>query len=571
MKRHASMNCIYRLVCGKALKSCRMNLSLLALTGAALASAATTINVTTNHNNTRRTGWNGAETSLTPSVVGGFSFGLLHQVPLDDQVDAQPLLVAGLTIGGAAHDVVYVATEANTVYAIDASSGAILRQINLGTPVPISLLPTLCSKNGNNVGINSTPVIDLVSQTLYVIAYTYINNTPAFHLHALGLTTLVDKVHPVLVSASHTLSDGRTLYRFKAGASRQRAALLEADGNIYAGFASFCDIHSKYNSGSRGWLLGWNAGTLAPLAQSLLTNRVPSDSPDDFLLTSIWMSGYGPSWSGDTGNIFFVTGNSDASGMTYDKTRGGVNLSESVVEWSPTLNRVASYFSPTDSGADVATLDQQDNDFGSGGVMLLPKQPGSFPLLAVAAGKVGIMYLMNQSNLGGENSSNVLGEYSIGPCWCGPSYFKGPDGVGRVVSSGGSTINVWKVQTSPTTALVAESGFTPPSISTGQDGGFFTSISSNGTTAGSAVIWAVNRPFDSTTDVTLYAFNAASGTQLYSATAGTWPNTHGNANIVPTVANGKVYVASFKMLSIFGVEGTGQALIPKSQFVRPAP
>ncbi|HLZ99759.1 MAG TPA: hypothetical protein VKP66_17615, partial [Steroidobacteraceae bacterium] len=169
--------------------------------------------------------------------------------------------------------------------------------------------------------------------------------------------------------------------------------------------------------------------------------------------------------------------------------------------------------------------------------------------------KIGIMYLMKQGNLGGENSANVLGEYAVGGCWCGPSYFEGSDAVGRVVSSGGSSIKVWEVQSSPTTTLVPDPGFTSPSISTGQDPGFFTSISSNGTAAGSAVIWAVNRPFDATQAVTLFAFDATTGAQLFSGTAGTWPIS-ANANIVPTVANGKVYVASYKVLAIFGVVGT---------------
>ena len=541
-------------------------LSAILVAGFLVGVARAKVHVLTYHNNAQRTGWNAAEATLTSSVVGGFSFGLLHQVALDDQVDAQPLLVTGLSIGRAKHDVVYVATEGNSIYAIDASSGAILLQANLGMPVSISQLPGGCNNNGNNVGINSTPVIDLTSQTLYVIAYVSLSGEQTFVVHALSLTTLTDKVTPVVVSGSQTLSDGKTTYSFTASASRQRAALVEANGNIYAGFASFCDINANI---SRGWVLGWNASTLAPVGQMHLSNQVlPANSPDDFFLTSIWMSGYGLTAGGN--NLYFVTGNSDYSGTTYDK-KGAINLSESVVVWSTTLNRVVQYFSPTDSGADVATLDRDDTDFGSGGVMLLPKEPGSVPLLAVAAGKAGIMYLLNRTNLGGENSGAVLGEYSIGGCWCGPSYFQGSDGIGRVVSSGGSNINVWKMQTSPTTALVPDSAFTPASIVTGQNGGFFTSVSSNGTTAGSAVIWAVSRPFDSTNDVTLYAFDAATGAHLYSATAGTWPNIGGDANIVPTVANGKVYVASYRMLSIFGVEGPGQTLLSESEFVRPSP
>ena len=558
--------CMFSLPTGA--QSAQLDVSPKAFQNSISTESTAKINVITYHNDTRRTGWSSSETSLTPSVVSGSTFGLLKQVTLDDQVDAEPLLVPNLTIGGSEHDVVYVATESNSVYAIDASSGAILLHVNLGTPVPITVLPGKCNNNGSNVGINSTPVINVTSQTLYLIAYVYnsANNSEEFYLHALNLTTLADKVTPVVVAATHMLSDGKTEYSFTAGSSRQRPALLRANGYIYAGFSSFCDFNANT---SRGWMLAWNDTTLAPIRQKQLNNQVlPVNSPNDFYLTSIWMSGYGPSSEGG-GNVFFVTGNSDPSGTTYDKT-DAVNLSESVIEISSTLNRIVSYFSPTDAGADVAELDQNDKDFGSGGVMLLPKQPGSDPNLAVAAGKAGIMYLMKTGSLGGEDSSDVVGEYSVGSCWCGPSFFTGSDGIGRVVSSGGNNINVWKVQTSPSTALVADPDFTSPSISGAQDPGFFTSVSSNGTTSGSAVIWAVGRPYNGTYDVTLYAFNAASGAQLYAGTAGNWPNTTGNANIVPMVANGKVYVASYRMLSIFGVGATGDAIIPTSQFVRVA-
>jgi hypothetical protein len=518
-------------------------------------------NVLTYHNDVSRTGWNSAETALTTSVVGSSSFGLRHQITLDAQVDAQPLVVANLTIGGAVHDVVYVATEGNSVYAIDASSGAILVQRNLGTPAP---LPAVCPGTGT-VGINSTPVINRVAKTLYVIAYVSVGGISEYYLHALSLKTLADTQTPVVVSASHLLADGTTHYSFDAGTVRQRTALLNANGNIYAGFAAFCETTNK---SARGWLLGWNTSALAPLASYLGNQVLPNNAPNDFFLTALWMSGYGPSAT-PSGNVFFVTGNSDPSGTTYDRT-GAINLSESVVEWSPSQGKVISYFSPTDSGADVATLDRQDLDFGAGGVMLLPKQPGAAPHLAVAAGKVGIMYLMKQGSLGGENSGHVLGEYEVGRCWCGPSYFTGADGIGRVVSSGGSNIIVWKVQTSPATTLQADAAFTSPSIATGQKPGFFTSISSNGTTAGTAIIWAVNRPVAGSANVNLFAFDASSGAQLFSATAGTWPQ-GGNANIVPTIANGDVYVASFRTLSIFGLASPGQTLISESEHARPAP
>jgi hypothetical protein len=206
----------------------------------------------------------------------------------------------------------------------------------------------------------------------------------------------------------------------------------------------------------------------------------------------------------------------------------------------------------------VVPLDEADNDFGSGGVMLLPYQPGSRPRLATAAGKVGQLFLLDRDNLGGYNPggpNNVLGTFSIGGCWCGQSYFLGSDDVGRVVSSGGNNAIVWKLQTSPTVTLNKES--TSAALSSGQDPGFLTSVSSNGQVAGSAIVWAVARPTNSSpADVTLYALDPGNGATLFSATAGTWPNTNGNANLVPIVANGRVYVASFKRLTIFGLGQT---------------
>jgi glucose dehydrogenase len=148
--------------------------------------------------------------------------------------DAQPLVVpnqqiaAGPTPG--AYQVVYVATEANTIYAISASNGAVLLSRNLGTPVP---MPLGCGNNGPNVGINSTPVIDVAAQALYVVAYTLMSGIPTYQVFALNLSDLTDKISPVTVAASHTLSDGTT-YNFNAQFQRQRAALLESSGIIYA-------------------------------------------------------------------------------------------------------------------------------------------------------------------------------------------------------------------------------------------------------------------------------------------------------------------------------------------------
>ena len=513
-------------------------------TSAMVAGAQTAI--TTYHYDNNRTGWNQNETVLTQANVGNTTFGVLQKVPLDDQVDAQPLIVPGVTITAGnyqgTHDAAYVVTENNSVYAIDVHSGTVLLSPNFGAPVS---RPLGCTNNGPNVGITSTPVIDLSTNTLYVMVYTQESTGPAYYLHALALGSLTDTVTPQLVTASHTLTDGST-FNFQAKYQRQRPGLLLANGSIYAGFGSFCD-YAKF---SRGWLLGWTAASLAPFPSNQLNNHLVT-SPNTFFLSSVWMSGYGPA-ADDSGNVLFVTGNSDQSGTTYD---GVTNIQESVVKVPPTLGTVTDLFTPMNQ----STLDKEDEDFGSGGVLVVPDQPGSIPHLAVAAGKTGTMYLMNEDDLGGYSTTknNVLGTYSIGECWCGASYFVDPsDGAGRIVSSGGRTLRVWKVATSPHVLLTDVAN---ASISSGQNAGFFTSVSSNGTS--NPIIWAISRPTTSNNEapISLYAFNPESGgttmTNLLEIAAGNWPNMGGDANLVPVVANGLVFVASNQQLQIFGPTG----------------
>jgi hypothetical protein len=528
--------------------SARITFALSALIFLTASLATSQTSITTYHVDNNRTGWNSHETTLTPANVGPTTFGLLKSVRLNDQVDSQPLFVPGVTITAGSHpgvhNVVYVATESNTIYAIDAEAGTVLLSPNFGTPVNY---PLGCNNNGPNVGINSTPVIDPTSNTLYVVVYTQDSTGPNYRIHALDLGSLTDKVAPEVIVASHTLSNGTT-FNFNATYQRQRPGLLLTDGAIYAGFGSFCDLGANL---SRGWLLGWATGSLTPLPANQVFD-LQAKSPDSFFLSSIWMSGYGPA-TDDSGNILFVTGNSDPSGTTYD---GITNIQESVIKVSPSLTTVLDLFTPSD----WSSLDQSDNDFGSGGVLVLPDQPGSTPHLAVAAGKDGNLYFMNEDDLGGysSTSNNVLGTYSIGGCWCGESYFVDPtDGAGRVVTSGGANIQVFKVQTSPKPALVqvASSVTLPNGVN---DPGFFTSISSNGTA--SPIIWALSRPNGASGEpIYLAAFNPDSVSKgmmkvLFHAKAGNWLNTTGNSNLVPVVANGEVFVASYDQLRIFGLK-----------------
>jgi hypothetical protein len=546
------------------------------ITGPSIGEA--NVAVTTYHYNNLRTGWNSSETALTASAFPPH-FGVTATVTLDDQVDAQPLVVPGLNIAGAIHEVVFVTTESNSIYAIDAK-GQILVQTNLGPPMP---QPLGCTNNGPNVGITGTPVIDVKARLLFVLAYVNLTPasstpTPGYQFHRLNLLTLEDTVPPVTITASHTLEDG-SIYTFNAAYQRQRPALLELNGVVYAGFGSFCDYDAQY---SRGWVLGWSAASLAPLPANQLNDTQTTDPNVDppFFLASVWMSGFGIASDGTS--LYFVTGNSDCNGTVCPPSTtwtGTTHIQESVAQLSSSL-ALGGVFTPSTS-PNTYELDQGDTDLGSGGVMLFSTGNATYPYLAVAAGKDGRLFLLDPANLGQPTNTSPptstpppLDAQQIDGCWCGPSFFEGSDGVERVVTSHGSTLRTWQVQMSPSPTLALEATAT---ISSGQDQdpGFFTSVSSDGTTAGSAIIWAVSRPTGVGADptaVNLFAFAAppTSGsttlTQLFSAPAGSWPNTGGNANIVPVVANGNVFVASayldasgntWGQLNIFGRGGKG--------------
>ncbi len=507
-------------------------------------------NVTTYHYDVHRTGWDQTEQTLTPANVSGGSFGFLAAIKLPaSQLVGHPLIVEGVSVTGVGpSNVVYLVDNSNNVWGLNAANGAVLLHVNLGSPVPGSANP-----HNKPVGIKSTPVIDAATQTLYVMADTYVNSTPTYKLHALALGTLKDIKAPVVVAATNFLTNGSAV-NFRAEVQQQRPALLEANGNIYAGFGSFADMATTE---SRGWLLGWNATSLAPLVANTLTNHLASANSCRVasvpcFLSSIWMSGFGVS-ADSSGNLYFVTGNGGKHNYNAPN-----NYSESALRVSADLSSVKGYFTPYN----VNTLDQLDQDFGSGGLTVLPRQPGHIPSLAVVAGKSGTMYLLNQNKMGGHVSTapdRVVAQGHIGGCWCGISYFTGSDGIGRLVSSGGTTVQIWQVRTSPAVHLVQQSVSAP--LTSGQDPGFFTTVSSNGTTANTAIIWVVGRPTTAGGPLMVYALNGADASVLYSASFGAWTIPNANAETTPVVANGNVYIAVENYLYILGLGGTPQPTV----------
>src|SRR5215831_6432467 len=250
------------------------------------------VSVVTQHNDLARTGQNLSETVLTPSNVNVNQFGLLFKTGVDNQVYAQPLVVANVSIGGGTHNVVYVATTNNSVYAFDADNGTQYWHVNLGTPISNANYGSGCVDINGNAGIVGTPVIDPTSGTLYVVNSLNSAGVFSFMLHALDISTGTDKTgSPVQITNTG----------FSALAQNQRAALALSNGNVLVPFSSHCDMGTYH-----GFLFAYNAATLA---KGAVFNASPSGNGN-----SLWMSGQGPVVD-SSNNIYFGTSNGTWDGV----------------------------------------------------------------------------------------------------------------------------------------------------------------------------------------------------------------------------------------------------------------
>lgn len=313
---------------------------------------------------------------------------------------------------------------------------------------------------------------------------------------------------------------------------------------------------------SRGTILRYDATTLLPMTGQITDKLTQPQS--SYYLSSIWQSGFGPA-ADSGGDIFFSTGNSDPNTPSYSQA---FNRPDSMVRLSADLLTLKDSFTTYD----YFTLDGYDADVGSGGMLILPDQPGPIPHLAIAGGKDGRAFLLNRDNMGGYTQggpNNVVQTINMGGCWCGPSYYVGSDGATHVITGGGNGVTNWKLQTSPSVQLVQESSTGSGAVNGLPDnGGVMPVVSSNSTTAGTAVVWFVQRPSISSdmnpgTPVTLRAYAASNlSQQLFSILGGTWTHaTNSNANLVPTVAKGRVYVASNMQLRIYGLTGHDNGVV----------
>jgi LysM repeat protein len=550
-----------------------MGSSLRALFGTGLLLAAGSlsmnaqVSVTTWRNDIARTGQNLNETILNTSNVNPTQFGKLFSQPVDGYVYAQPLYLPGVTIGGQSHNVVFVATENDSVYAFDADTNGgsnaspLWFASMLTTAHGAAAGATTVSSNtvGTDIipqlGITGTPVIDPTNGTLYVVSFTQEGTSFFLRLHALDVASGAEKFGgPVVITATvpgtGNGSSGGTL-ALDPEWQNQRPGLLLLNGIVYIGFGSHGD-----NGPWHGWILGYNE-------QTLQQTGAFCTSPNG-VGGGIWMGGAG--LAADVldpvnhpyGRIFLATGNGDytatapyAAGMDYGDSILNLDLTNGV----PTIQ---DEFTPSNQ----AELDAFDGDQGSGGLLIVPTQTsGSYPYLLVQAGKMGEVYLLNRESLGGYNTAgdqvvqqlpNAVGNVGT---WTMPAYWNG-------------TVYYWGTKDTLKAFPLMNGLLTGPTATSSETYGYpgaNPAISANGNTQG--IVWSIESDAYMTSGPAVLMAHSASNvsTTLYSSSTNSSRDTPGYAVkfTVPTVVNGKVYVGAQSQISVYGLlSGQQQAVDP---------
>ncbi len=513
--------------------------------------AVAQVNVYTRSYDTSRTGANLQETVLSPANVNATNFGKLYTFHTDGEIYAQPLYVSKLAIAGGTHNVVFVASMLNTVYALDADTGAQLWSQNFGTPInPQSVENDQNISWATGLGILGTPVIDPATNIMYFVSGSQsTSGTYSFNLNAIEIATgLPVSGSPVVIAATYSTADLTTPLVFNAQKQNPRPGLALANGNVYIAFASHED-QAPYN----GWVMAYSTSTLAQTA-------VYSDTTSG-TLGGIWNSGQAPTIDA-AGNIYISTGN----GSFGPTTNNLVQTGNSFIKLSPAL-QLLDYFTPYNS----AVMNSGDMDLGSSGLLLIPNTS-----YVLGGSKGGLLYLADTTAMGGFNASsdNVRQEFQA-VYGVGTSHIHGTP-VYLNSDANGPTVYVWGENDvlrgfpfNATTGLInttpfAKSTMTAPA--TNNDGampGGFLSISANGTSNG--IVWA-STPFNGdathqSTQGVLYAFNADTLSLL-------WTDKTNDARdeigmfakyVPPMVANGKVFVPNFGPVG--NTDGTGNLVV----------
>lgn len=549
----------------------------------ALSAAHGQVSVLTGQYDINRTGANLAETTLTTSNVNSNQFGLLFTRPVDSLIFAQPLYVSNLNISGSSHNVVLVATMNNSVYAFDAdspSASAPLWQVSLGTPVT--------NVNGPipSCGILSTPVIDLQAGLMYVVTLTKENGDGFFRIHELSLATGAEVVSSVVIQGSVPgTGDGsrrtacppdgtvQPCVAFSVPEELQRPALLEYNGVVYVTFGTRSSLESVVPY--HGWLFGYQTGTLARTAifnsspnGSTVLSQPPCSAAGNPCghASGIWMSGRGP--AADSGGVYLVTGNGGfGSGGNYGESVLRLNASGQVQD--------------TFTDASYALWNALDLDFGAGGTILLPNTN-----LLIAGGKTGVVFVLNRANLGNLSVGNrqaVQAFNATAPCGqnvptessCheihSPAYW--------ARTGANPLLYVWGWDDVLRAYDLVNGQFTPDvdpagAVNAPNYPGGALAISANGSTAGSGVLWAlVSTSSAVPAGGALYAFDASNiAKQLWLSSDnpndGAWNNALGFT--IPTVANGKVYVAtSSNQIRVYGLCSLSTPCYPNTPGQKP--
>jgi hypothetical protein len=509
------------------------------LLGLSSVAARAQVNVYTRSNDNARTGQNLQETILTPANVNPTTFGKLFTVHTDGQIYAQPLYVSNLTIAGGTHNVVFVASMLNTVYALDADTGEVLWSQNYGSPI----IPQDVESDQNIVwatrlGILGTPVIDPATNIMYFVSGSQPANGAlqfGFNLNAIDITTGLP-VHgsPVNITATYSTPDLTTPLVFNAKMQNPRPGLALANGNVYIAFASHED-QPPYN----GFVLAYSTSTLAQTA-------VYSDTTIG-TLGGIWSAGQAPAVDA-AGNLYISTGNG-SFGTTPNYL---VQTGNSFIKLSPTLE-LLDYFTPYNSAA----MNAGDLDLGSAGLMLIPNTT-----YALGGGKQGVLYLADTNGLGKFNAGadqvrqEFQAVYGVGTSHIHgtPVYFDS--------DLNGPTTYVWGENDvlrgfifNPTTGLLNTTPFATSTMTapvTNNDGampGGFLAITANQNTNG--ILWA-STPYNGnavhqSVQGVLYAFNADTLQVLWSDKTNDARDEIGMfaKYVPPLVANGKLYMATF--------------------------
>ena len=519
----------------------------------------------TQHNDIERTGQNTNESILTTANVNSTAFGKLFSQTVDGMVFAQPLYVPNVMVNGSLHNVVYVATENDSVYAFDADSnsganatplwhvslidtahGAAAGATTVSASSGGTQIDVACGNIPKQLGITATPVIDPSTNTMYVAAESKENGVFYQRLHSIDITTGAEK-SPGPVAIGGTVpgtADGSNVVTFDPLMHLSRPGLLLMNGTIYIAYSSNCD-----NTPYHGWVFAYDAGTFTQ-------KGIFATTPDGGL-GGIWMSGCGLAADAN-GNVYLASGNGDFDVNDVPAMELGDTLLKLNLRSSLNLLTVADYFTPFNQNS----LDDGDVDLGSGGLLLLPDQAGAYPHMLVQAGKEGTVYLVNRDQLTANNQHYCSGcsadpqvvqelpQVIGGGMWSMPAYWNGNVyfwGSGDSLSAFGLSAGMLTSLPTSTTALT----LTYP--------GSVPSVSSNGTTNG--IVWSIDATQYSQQapkgQAVLHAYDATNlRNEFYNSTMASGNRDEAGNGVkfsTPTVANGKVYIGTATELDVYGL------------------